>query len=597
MQSNSHQTIIELTMSENGGAGDSSRAVAQRNRDHSLRAQNRTENALALTKEMPEPCSEQVADAAGIPLHEARDVSLPGAAAPRASEIELKLLVDADRLADFNDAPIVATKARNKGTRKHLKSVYYDTPERTLWHNGLSLRVRQSGARFVQTVKTEFEDNPLQRGEWEANVASTAPDVALALPLIPAKLRSDLGRHQLEAVFTADIHRHQRVIDLPSGTVEVAFDHGVLKSGDRSMPVSEIELELKDGSAGAIYELAERLAEHGSVRPSIRSKAARGFDLAADTPPPARKPQKLRLDPSVPLDDAFATILRSCLRHLLDSLPAAEDGRNPEGIHQLRVSLRRLRSALDLMRSVGSLSKLESLRSDARWLAQNVSTARDWDIFQTETLPTIAKACSSVVGFDALGEATEKRRGAAYAKARFVLVDRRCSSFVIELGGWIEARGWRGDLVTEDLRQLAEPTINFASRILAGQHAKVLKRGRHFKSLTPEKRHRLRIAVKKLRYHADFLLPLYGQRKSAKRFSDRLAGLQDELGAYNDMATTASLLGGLDAVSSDSFTASAAITGWQAHAMTGAEARLRDAWRGFAKTKVPWSKAVEGVNR
>jgi CHAD domain-containing protein len=107
----------------------------------------------------------------------------------------------------------------------------------------------------------------------------------------------------------------------------------------------------------------------------------------------------------------------------------------------------------------------------------------------------------------------------------------------------------------------------------------------------------LRIAVKKLRYHADFLLPLYGQRKSVKRFSDRLAGLQDQLGAYNDMATTASLLGGLGAVSSDSFTASAAITGWQAHAMTSAEVRLRDAWRGFAKTKVPWSKAAEGVNR
>jgi hypothetical protein len=71
--------------------------------------------------------------------------------------------------------------------------------------------------------------------------------------------------------------------------------------------------------------------------------------------------------------------------------------------------------------------------------------------------------------------------------------------------------------------------------------------------------------------------------------------LQDELGAYNDMATTALLLGGLGAVSSDSFTASAAITGWQAHAMTGAEARPQDAWRGFVKTKVPWSK--EGVNR
>jgi triphosphatase len=196
MLSNSHQTIIELTMSETDGAGDSSRAVAQRNGDHSQRAQNRTESALALTKEMPEPCSEQVADAAGIPLHEApsrfeADVSLPGAAAPRASEIELKLLVDADRLADFNDAPIVATKARNKGTRKHLKSVYYDTPERTLWRNGLSLRVRQSGARFAQTVKTEFEDNPLRRGEWEANVASIAPEARRSLKFCEIQLNSD----------------------------------------------------------------------------------------------------------------------------------------------------------------------------------------------------------------------------------------------------------------------------------------------------------------------------------------------------------------------------------------------------------------------
>jgi triphosphatase len=82
---------------------------------------------------------------------------------------------------------------------------------------------------------------------------------------------------------SADIHRHMRIIDLPSGTVEVAFDHGHLKSGDdRSMPVSEIELELKGGSASAIYELALRLSEHGSLRPSIRSKAARGLDLAVE---------------------------------------------------------------------------------------------------------------------------------------------------------------------------------------------------------------------------------------------------------------------------------------------------------------------------
>ena len=358
--------------------------------------------------------------------------------AAHAGEIELKLLVDADRMAHFNAAPVIAANARNKGVRKHFKSVYYDTPERMLRRNGLSLRVRQSGARFVQTVKTDAADDPLRRGEWEASVTSLAPDLALAVPFIPEKLRSRLEARPLEAVFTADVHRHARMIDLPSGTVEIAFDRGVLTASDRSLPVSEIELELKSGSASAIYEVALRLAEHGAVKPSIRSKSARGFDLAAGAPPAARRPRKLRLDPSVTLDEAFATILRSCFLHLLQSLPAAEDGRNPEGVHQLRVALRRIRSALDLMRSVGALSNLGALRSEARWLAQDLSAARDWDVFQLETLPTIAKACPSIAGFDALGRAAAERQSDAYRKAHHALDDRRCAMFLIGLGGWID---------------------------------------------------------------------------------------------------------------------------------------------------------------
>jgi triphosphatase len=512
----------------------------------------------------------------------------PGAAVPRGSEIELKLLVDADRLADFNSAPVIRTNARSKGARKHLKSVYYDTPNRTLWRNRLSLRVRQTGARFVQTVKTEAGDDPLRRGEWEAAVPSMTPDVALAMPFLPEKIRGDLEADRLEQVFVADVHRHQRMVELPSGTVEVAFDQGVLKAGDRSLLVSEIELELKSGSPSAIYELALRLAEHGPVRPSIRGKSARGFDLAADAPPGARKPRKLRLDPFTPLDDAFATILRACLHHLMESLPAAEDGRDPEGVHQLRVSLRRLRSAFDLMRSAGSLSRLEALRSEASWLARNLSAARDWDIFQKGTLPTIAKGCPSVPGFDSLGEAAEECRIAAYDQARSVLADRRCARFVIELGAWIEARGWRSDVSPESLGQLAEPAINFAGNILSARHMKALKRGRHFKSLSAEERHRLRLAIKKLRYAVDFLLPMYGQRKSTRRYFDKLADLQEELGCYNDMATTSSLLAGLKADSPTGGTAAAAIAGWQAHAMVGAEGRLRNAWADFAGMKLPW---------
>ena len=504
-------------------------------------------------------------------------------------EIELKLLVDAGRMAHFNAAPVIAANARNKGSRKRLKSVYYDTAERALRRSGLSLRVRRSGARFVQTAKTDAADDPLRRGEWEASVPSLAPDVALAMPFIPEKLRAHLDAHPLEAVFTADVHRHARIIDLPSGTVEIAFDQGVLTAGDRSIPVSEIELELKSGSASTIYEVALRLAEQGAVKPSIRAKSARGFDLAAGAPPSARRPRKLRLDPSVTLDEAFATILRSCFLHLLQSLPAAEDGRNPEGVHQLRVSLRRLRSALDLMRSVGALSNLDALRSEARWLAQDLSAARDWDVFQLETLPTIAKACASVAGFDALGRAAAKCQSDAYRKAHQALDDRRCAVFLIGLGQWIETRGWRNDVAAEDLGQLAEPAVNFAQRILSEQYAKVLKRGRRFKSLSADELHRVRLATKRLRYLGEFLLPLFADRKSVRRFSRRLAGLQEELGAFNDMAVTASLLDGLDA-EPDSAIAAAAIAGWQARASIGVQPSLQGAWRDFTAARVPWCR-------
>lgn len=513
------------------------------------------------------------------------------AAARSAGEIELKLLVDADRMARFNAAPVIAAHARNKGSRKHLKSVYYDTPERTLRRNGLSLRVRQSGARFVQTVKTDTADDPLRRGEWEASVPSLAPDLALAMPFIPEKLRDDLEAQPLEAVFTADVHRHARMVDLPSGTVEIAFDQGVLTAGDRSMQVSEIELELKSGSASTLYEIALRLAEQGTVKPSIRTKSARGFDLAAGVPPSARRPRKLRLDPSVTLDEAFATILRSCFLHLLQSLPPAEDGRNPEGVHQLRVALRRLRSALDLMGAVGSLSNLDALRSEARWLAQDLSAARDWDVFQLETLPTIAEACPSVAGFDALGRVAAQRRSDAYRKAHHALADRRCALFLIGLGNWIETRGWRSDVAAEDLGRLGEPAVNFAQRILSEQYGKVLKRGRRFKSLPAEKLHRLRLATKRLRYLSEFLLPLYEDRKSTRRFARRLAALQEELGAFNDMAVTASLLDGL-AAEPDSAIAAAAITGWQARASIGVQPSLHSTWGDFTAARVPWARQI-----
>ncbi|WP_257166788.1 CYTH and CHAD domain-containing protein [Bradyrhizobium sp. SRS-191] len=572
---------------------DSNATASIHGSDRALGAPDASESASSRQSRAADPASQLGEQTVSKPAEGAADSdaaapSLPDPEAGTGHEIELKLLVDPTQLAGFNAAAIVAAHARNKGTRKHLKSVYYDTPKHALWKNGFTLRVRQTGARFVQTVKAQHSDDPLKRGEWEASVASLEPDMSLAAALLPEELRDTLTNATLQPVFTSDVHRHARLLDVPGAVIEIAFDSGVIKAGEHSEIVSEIELELKNGNPAAIYEIALRLAEHGDVRPSIRSKSARGFDLAAGRPPGAEKPRRPSFDPAVSLDEAFAIVLRGSLHHLLQALPAAEDGGDPEGVHQLRVALRRLRAALHIMRPLGSSAALDGLETDARWLAQNLSAARDLDVFLTQTLPEIADACTMVAGFDTLRALAERQRDLAYRKLRIALADRRCTSFVLGLGAWIATRGWRNDVSPDELGRLAGPAVDFAGPVLSERHQRVLKRGRRFKKLPAERRHRLRLALKKLRYSIDFLLPLYGQSKPAKRYARSLADLQEQLGHYNDMAVTAGVIETLGTTSTDAAIAAAAITGWHAHAMAGVEDPLRDAWRGFTKTPTPW---------
>jgi triphosphatase len=111
--------------------------------------------------------------------------------------------------------------------------------------------------------------------------------------------------------------------------------------------------------------------------------------------------------------------------------------------------------------------------------------------------------------------------------------------------------------------------------------------------MKPDERHKLRIAVKKLRYATDFLMPLYGARKPVKRFAAALAHLQEELGRYNDMANTRAIVASFAAEAAGRSPAAGAVIGWQANGLAGAEPRLRSAWRAFRKARAPWPDPVD----
>lgn len=510
------------------------------------------------------------------------------------SEVELKLLAEPERLAELSQAPPIVAHARNKGSIRHLKSIYYDTPTRALYRAGLTLRVRQIGKQFIQTLKSVAGDNgePLRRGEWESPVASMMPDVQLLTPLIGVGLQEALNREPLQPVFGTDVRRHVRALKLPTGMVEVAFDQGLIKAGDKTATIGEIELELKHGSAMALYDLASRLSELGSVRPTLRSKADRGFELAFDAPPRVRKPSPPLVTADMSVDQTFVAILQSGLTQLLVNEAAAEDGRNPEGIHQFRVALRRLRSALTLLHSLASSATLETLRADARWLATNLGGARSWDVFLSETLVEVARGCGGLEGFDALRALAEDARAASYTTVRQTLASPRAGRFQLALGAWIERRGWRYDVSSDNLAALAAPVIGFAGNALTKRHDQVLKRGRHFKQLPMAARHDLRLAAKKLRYTTDFFLPLFDQHAIAKRYARRLSSLQDRLGRYNDAATTRQLIAQLpiETMSPEGRQAIGAALGWQSCWLKCGEPDLRAAWRAFRHAQRPWAR-------
>jgi inorganic triphosphatase YgiF len=517
------------------------------------------------------------------------------------TEFELKLLVSPAQLAVLEDAPVVTAHARNKGTVRQIRSVYFDTSNYDLHRAGIALRVRQNGRHFLQTVKMSpsRDGNLLQRGEWECPVPSPSPKLDALATILPADLLRHLEPALLQPVFSTDVRRHRRLLVLPSGEVEIAFDQGRIEVGDKIGLICEIELELKRGEAAVFYDLALRLSELATLRPSIYSKAERGFALCLGTPPAVPKAPKLRLAKDVSLDDAFTRILEANLHHLFASQPAAEDGRDPEGVHQVRVALRRLRSALALLSKLSPSKSLEGFRADAKWLASSLNDARNWDVFLLSTVPTIAKACPTVAGFDILQSMVEPYRASAYDKARSTLATPRSCTFQIALGGWIGHRGWRHDVSATELAVLVEPASHVAPRILTPLHQKVIKQGRHFKTLKREELHQLRLKLKKLRYAADFFLPLFANKRATRRYARQLAQLQDYLGTYNDMAITAELMTVLttDGERPAIERAIGAVAGWLARDRVGHESDLQRAWRKFRKSAPPWPISQERIGK
>lgn len=226
------------------------------------------------------------------------------------------------------------------------------------------------------------------------------------------------------------------------------------------------------------------------------------------------------------IDHAIAKVVASCLAHWQANLSAAVDGRDPEGIHQVRVGLRRFRSALSLFKDFMPPSQRGALNQEAKWLANQLGPVRDLDVFLADLASRVDEHDDDSLA--ALIRATAAARSKAQATAISALNGPRMRRFAARLETWMNGRGWQGDDGdAQDLPDFARETLNKRLRKIKETAAKA-------EHLTVAQRHELRIAVKKIRYSLEFLAAVLPAKKAA-RTGGVLKSLQDSLGHLNDL--------------------------------------------------------------
>ncbi|MFD2271761.1 CHAD domain-containing protein [Undibacterium arcticum] len=362
-----------------------------------------------------------------------------------------------------------------------------------------------------------------------------------------------------------------------------------MQHGATRVPISEVELELKSGDPGELFDLALQLQNAVPLRVGNISKAERGYALYAPQPPAVVKAARLELSSKLTVEQGFQIIVGNCLTQVQGNETGVAQGSDPESVHQMRVGLRRLRSALGLFAQVAPCPA--ALQAELNWLATELGAARDWEVFAGSTLTVVASACPdepdlSQLQQAALAVAQENRQQAAAAVGSV-----RYAHLLLSLGGWTQGTRWR-DLLADPERALAAPLAEFAAQTLTLCHGKLKKRGKRLRDGTPQVRHRVRIAAKKVRYATEFFQSLY-PAKWARPFVEALTTLQDALGWLNDAAVAQGLLRHLAHSHPDVAYSAGFVRGYLSVSTERDVRKLGKLWQQFAQMNCKWDKTMD----
>jgi triphosphatase len=458
-------------------------------------------------------------------------------AMPAPKEIEVKLQLPPASISRIKKIPLLRGQKRRPKSATEV-SVYFDTDKHKLRKKGVMLRVRRSGDRYVQTIKSARNSGPLSRDEWESEIDGTAPDLRLARGTALEPLLSGKFRRRLKPIFETRVRR--TTYPLSNGTSEIAFtlDKGKIATGRNSRPLCEIELELKRGDEADLFKVARELTEALPAQVALKSKSERGYEMLAGRDDAPVKAVAVDLSPGAATRDGFKVIGLVCLKQMIGNEPALLVG-NPEGVHQMRVGLRRLRAAISLFADILQDPQTAAVKDELKWLTGELGPARELEVLVTRVVAPVRRRHSGLEGISGLSRDLSQQRAAALARAQAAVRSPRFRVLTLDIAAWLEAGQWsrpQDDLV----RNCGDVAIETsAAEQLTRRFRKIRKKGKKLAELDPRSRHKLRIQAKKVRYASEFFAELFPGRKASMRrktFLSALERMQDCLGDLNDIA-------------------------------------------------------------
>ncbi|MEZ5892764.1 MAG: CHAD domain-containing protein [Parvularculaceae bacterium] len=499
-------------------------------------------------------------------------------------EFELKLVGPPSDVEAVRELDFVRRALRGDGEWAQLRSTYYDSAERRLAKRGLSLRIREEAGVSLLTAKIEDAgQGAVKRREYERAID-------------PGALNFTTGFREFDEIIgpaTDDIAPFARTetnrwsgIASELGSVfemssEIGFSERFAPER-RAAPIAEVEIELLKGPPDALFDWARRLigASGGRLRLSVEAKLDRA--LRAGASPRFGKAPRGAISPTACAADIFSAALPPIAMRVIEASAQVAAAHDREAARQLRVALRRLRSLVRLFEKDLGDDRMARLADEAKSYARLVGVARDLENFSARNLRKAGAPPELVAR-------AESRSAAAWSRAARALDDENFGLFSVNLLEAAMTENWRA----ESAAVLSGPARPYTDKKLEKRKRKLETVARRADFADPASLHAVRIALKKLRYAAQFFRGLYDRDASAPFFS-AMAALQDVLGDINDAASAQEIANDIaEGLGPQSAKAAGFIAGYRcAEASLRAE-NAKEAWETFAALSPFWKSAPE----